>query len=313
MSVSGRRATAWLALMLGLSALGSPSSAAGPFKVVTSVAPLADLIKRIGGMDLVVAQLIPDGRDAHTFDPSPTAAAEFANADMMIFNGLGLEEPLMATAKTIERRGIPLVFLGDQTVPMAAEIVDATGHPNPHAWMSVAYAMRYVEMIRDALVAADPAHAAGYRRRAGELLAQLTSLDIAVTTAVRTIPAAHRKLVTYHDSWPYFARQYGMKVIAAIQPASYLEPSAREVAAIIDQVRAAEVPAVFGSEVFPSSVLETIGRETHTRYIDTLRDDVLPGPKGSATHSYVGMMIENVRTIVTALGGDPKALESVLL
>lgn len=291
----------------------TPALAARPFKVVTSIAPLADLVRGVGGMDVMVTQLIPDGRDAHTFDPPPTVAASFAEANMIVFNGLGLEEPFMTVAQTVSRRGVPLILIGDLAVPSAARIADPTGQPNPHAWMSVAYAMRYVETIRDALAAADPAYAAGYRRRADTLIAQLVALDIAVTTAVQTIPAGHRKLVTYHDSWPYFARQYGMTVLAAVQPASFLEPSAREIAAIIEQVRAAGVPAIFGSEVFPSPVLETIGRETGARYVDTLRDDVLPGARGSDRHSYVGMMLDNARAMVVALGGNPKALEFVLL
>ena len=126
-----------------------------------------------------------------------------------------------------------------------------------------------------------------------------------------TVPPENRRLLTYHDSWPYFAKRYGFTVIGAVQPSSFSEPSPREVARLIDQLRRARVPAVFGSEVFPSPVLAQIAREAGTVFIDTLRDDDLPGEPGDPVHSYTGMMLENIRTIVTALGGSVDALKTV--
>ena len=157
----------------------------------------------------------------------------------------------------------------------------------------------------------DPANAATYRANAESYLATLHELDGAVQDAIDTIPPANRLLLTYHDSFAYFANHYGMRVIGAIQPADFSEPSAQEVASLIRQIEQNHVPAIFGSEVFPSPVLAQIASETGARYEDSLRDDDLPGDPGQPEHSYVGLMLYDVRTIVTDLGGDPTALDSV--
>jgi ABC-type Zn uptake system ZnuABC Zn-binding protein ZnuA len=128
---------------------------------------------------------------------------------------------------------------------------------------------------------------------------------------VKTIPEGNRRLLTYHDSWPYFARRYGFEIIGAVQPSDFSDPSAREVKRLIDQIKREKVPAVFGSEVFPSPVLEQIAREGKTRYIDKLSDDALPGKPGEPQHSYIGMMIENLTIMFEALGGSVEAFKKV--
>ena len=139
---------------------------------------------------------------------------------------------------------------------------------------------------------------------------RLQTLDEGIRQAVQTIPPQNRRLLTYHDSWAYFAERYGMTVIGAAQPSDFSEPSAREVANLIDQVRAEKVPAVFGSEVFPSPVLRQIADETDAQYVDKLRDDDLPGKPGDPLHSYIGLMLEDMRTMIPALGGNVDALQS---
>ena len=114
--------------------------------------------------------------------------------------------------------------------------------------------------------------------------------------------------MTYHDSFPFFAPRYGFEIIGAVQPSDFTEPSAREVARLIDQVRETGVPAIFGSEVFPSPVMKQIAKEGGARFIDQLRDDDLPGSHGDERHSYLGMMLSNVETIVSALGGSADAM-----
>jgi ABC-type Zn uptake system ZnuABC Zn-binding protein ZnuA len=128
---------------------------------------------------------------------------------------------------------------------------------------------------------------------------------------VSTIPEQNRKLLTYHDSFAYFAPRYGFQVIGAIQPSDFAEPSPREVASLIDQIRATGVPAIFGSEVFPSPVLEQIGRETGVRYFDTLRDDDPPGEPGSRENTYFGMLQFDVQQLAEALGGTSTAIDAL--
>jgi ABC-type Zn uptake system ZnuABC Zn-binding protein ZnuA len=117
--------------------------------------------------------------------------------------------------------------------------------------------------------------------------------------------------VTYHDSWPYFALRYGFEVLGAVQPSDFSDPSPRELASLIDQVSAAGVPAVFGSEVFPSDVLETIAKATGATFVADLRDDDLPGEAGDPDHSYLGMMVANMESMITALGGSAQAFEEL--
>jgi ABC-type Zn uptake system ZnuABC Zn-binding protein ZnuA len=169
----------------------------------------------------------------------------------------------------------------------------------------------YAEIAARALAAADPGHAATYAANARDLARRVDALDAAMWTASATVAPAHRELLTYHDAYAYFAAHYGWRVIGAIQVSSFDDPSPREVARLIDQVRRSGVPAIFGSEVFPSPVLARIGQETGVRYVDALRDDDLPGTPGDAEHSYLGLMRFDFVTMVRNLGGDPSALESL--
>jgi ABC-type Zn uptake system ZnuABC Zn-binding protein ZnuA len=117
-------------------------------------------------------------------------------------------------------------------------------------------------------------------------------------------------LLTYHDAYAYFAVHYGWRIIGAVQVSSFDDPTPREVAALIDQVRRERVPAIFGSEVFPSPVLAEIAAESGVRYVDTLRDDDLPGAPGAPEHSYLGLMQYDFVTMITSLGGDATALRA---
>src|SRR3954447_2190912 len=307
-----------LALVLagGLSACDPPGGTGGKFLVVTTVAPITDIAKNVAGNAADVEGIIPEGVDSHTFEPTPGSARLLATANLILLNGLHLEDPTLRLAEANRNDGTPIYLLGDHAVSQDERLYDfsfprSAGKPNPHLWMDVAKAIEYTELIRDQLARADPSHAADYRKNADAYLATLHGLDGAVQQAVDTVPEENRVLLTYHDSFAYFAEHYGMRVIGAIQPADFSEPSAREVARLIDQIRAEHVPAIFGSEVFPSPVLATIARETGATYEDTLRDDDLPGDPGQDEHSYVGLMLYDVNTIVRDLGGDPSALDAV--
>jgi ABC-type Zn uptake system ZnuABC Zn-binding protein ZnuA len=172
-------------------------------------------------------------------------------------------------------------------------------------------AVGFAEVIRDEMTALDPEGETTYADNAAALADQVETFDAALREAFATIPEDARKLLTYHDAYAYFAEDYGFEVVGAIQPPTFDEPTAAEVARLIDQVREEQVPAVFGSEVFPSDVLEQIGREADVRYVDVLRDDDLPGEPGDPEHSWYGLMRFDYRTITEALGGDPAALDAL--
>jgi ABC-type Zn uptake system ZnuABC Zn-binding protein ZnuA len=291
-------------------------SGSGKLLVATSVAPITDIVKNVAGNAADVQGMIPEGVDSHTFEPTPDTAKLLSTADVIILNGLDLEDPTLKLAQANQKDGAVIYLLGPNAITPDQYLYDfsfpkSEGHPNPHLWMDVANAITYTKLVRDELSKADPKNAATYSRNADAYLATLATLNDAVQQAIDTIPQENRVLLTYHDSFAYFANHYGMKVIGAIQPSDFSEPSAQEVAALIDQIRAEHVPAIFGSEVFPSPVLQQIASETGVTYEDSLRDDDLPGDPGQAEHSYVGLMLYDVKTMVTDLGGDPAALAAV--
>ena len=141
--------------------------------------------------------------------------------------------------------------------------------------------------------------------------ARIGELDRAIRAATATVPSDRRLLLTYHDAYAYFADDYGWTVVGAIQPSSFDEPTPRDVARLIEQVRDTGVAAIFGSEVFPSPVLRQVAAESGARYVDDLRDDDLPGVPGDPDHSWFALMRFNYVTIVEALGGDAAALRGL--
>lgn len=314
-----RLVVAVLVLALAGAACGGGAEGApgGPL-VVTTVAPITDIARHVAGTAAEVEGIIPEGVDSHTFEPTPKSARLLARADLILLNGLHLEDPTLRLARANRKSGSRIFLLGDNTVSETEYVFDFSfprsgGKPNPHLWMNPPYAIRYAELIRAQLTAIDPANADAYRANADSYTALLGALDAAVRAAIETIPERNRVLLTYHDSFAYFAKRYGMRVIGAIQPADFSEPSGRDVARLIEQIRRERVPAIFGSEVFRSPVLEQIARETGARFEASLRDDDLPGEPGRPEHSYIGMMVFDVRTMVRALGGDPSALDAVPL
>ena len=290
----------------------TPSNSA-KLKVVTTVSPITNIIYNIGGSRIDLTGIIPEGTDSHTFEPAPSSAQLFAQADVVFVNGLHLEEPTRKLAAANLKSGAEIVILGEQTLTPDQYMYDfsfpkAAGNPNPHLWMNPMNALSYAKIARDTLLRRDPANADYYNKNFDAYQARLNALDRAITASTATIPEANRKLLTYHDSFAYFAPRYGLTVIGAIQPADFAEPSAKEVAELITQIEQEHVPAIFGSEVFPSPILAQIAKETGAKYEASLRDDDLPGLPGEANHSYLGLMVEDVRTITTDLGGTPTAL-----
>jgi ABC-type Zn uptake system ZnuABC Zn-binding protein ZnuA len=284
--------------------------------VVTTVAPLTSLAENIVGTKARVIGIVPEGTNSHTFEPAPSDAQTLAEADIIFVNGLSLEEPTIELAEANKQDSTEIITLGEQTITEAEWKFDFSfpeedGDPNPHLWPNVPYALRYAEIMHEELVALDPDNAAEYDANFAELKSRLEALDAAMAEATQTVPPENRKLLTYHDSWAYWADTYGYEVIGAVQPSDFSEPSAAEVADLIDQVNEQQVPAIFGSEVFPSDTLETIADETGAEYVDDLRDDDLPGEPGDERHTYIGLMLTNMEIMLPALGGNVDALADI--
>lgn len=281
--------------------------------VVTTVAPITNIVQNVGGAYTDVIGIVPDGTDSHTFEPIPSDAKTLRAADVIIVNGLDLELPTVKLAEKVKKQKTPILRLGNRTLNKEDWRYDFSfprenGHPNPHLWPNIALAMRYAEITRDTLIELDPSHKESYSENTSAYLSKLQKLDKAIFNCVESIPEKNRKLVTYHDSFAYFAPRYGMKVIAAIQPSDFSEPGPREVIRILKQIKTEKVPAIFGSEVFPSKTMEQIARETGVRFIDQLSDDELPAPPNN---SFIGMMANNMAIMTEALGGDPACMANV--
>ncbi len=291
-----------------------PSVGDRPLRVATTVAPITNIVAVIaGGTDVVVTGIVPEGTNSHTYEPTPDVAATLEDADVVFLNGLTLEEPTKQLALANLRGAAELCELGTTVLPEDEYLYDFSfpedgGKPNPHLWTNPPMALQYAELIRDVLAARSPRHIATYDANLAAFRKQIDALDDALRTATASIPEGERLLVTYHDAYAYFAREYGWTVVGAVQPSSFAEPTPREVAALIDQVEAAGVVAVFGSEVFPSPVLEQIAAESGAAYVDDLRDDDLPGTPGDPEHSWLELMRFNYVTMIDALGGDSAEL-----
>ncbi|MGI8810111.1 MAG: metal ABC transporter substrate-binding protein [Acidimicrobiales bacterium] len=320
MGVRHRCVVAASALCLAVvpAACGSGSGAAAddPAKlnIVTTVSPLTSIVSSVAGDLVEVRGLVPEGVNSHTFEPPPSAARTLARADVVFVNGLKLEDPTRELAAANLRAGTEVVELGDRTIGPDQYLYDFSfpredGKPNPHLWTNPPYARDYARIVRDTLARRDPGHAEAYTANLDRFAAKVDELDQAMKAATPTV--ARRELLTYHDAYAYFARHYGWTVIGAVQVSSFEEPTPREVAGLIAQVRQLGVPAVFGSEVFPSKVLAQIGAEAGVRYVDTLRDDDLPGRPGDPDHSWLGLMKFDFVTMVESLGGDASALRAV--
>jgi len=319
-----RRTIATTAVTLCLVAAASPAVArasapastvpADRLVIATTVAPITSIVANIVGDRADVRGIVPEGTNSHTFEPRPSVAELLSEADVVYANGLMLEEPTRRLAEANLRDGAEVIELGNETISPDEYLYDfsfpeSDGKPNPHLWTDPLLAVRYAEIVADDMSTRDPVNAEYYEGNYEAFAAVIDELDAAMRESFATVPV--RKLLTYHDAYAYFAQDYDWEVIGAIQVSDFEDPTPREVVELIEQIEAEGVPAIFGSEVFPSPVLEQIGREAGVEYVDVLRDDDLPGAPGDAEHSWLGLMLFDYITMTEALGGDASALRAV--
>ena len=281
--------------------------------VVSTVSPITNIVENIGGNRIILQGVVPEGVNSHTFEPPPSLAAALSRADVVFLNGLFLEEPTLEMARANQKAGAAIISLGDRAISKEEYRYDFSfpeegGHPNPHLWPDPLLALRYAQIVRDTLIERDAANAAYYSTNFDAFERRIQALDKTIKVMVASVPPENRKLLTYHDSWAYFAKRYGMTVIGAVQPSDFSEPSVREVIDLIKQIKSERIPAVFGSEVFPSDVMEQIAAEAGSVYINGLRDDDLPGGPGDPRHSYLGLQVSNLEIMIAALGGDTTSI-----
>ncbi len=287
----------------------------GKLQVVTTVAPITSIVANIAGDKADVHGIIPEGEDSHTYEPKPSVAALVSKADVVFVNGLKLEDPTKEIANKNIPKGGEVIELGTLTISPDEYIYDFSfprdgGKPNPHLWTNPPMAKCYAAIAASAMAKADPANATYYVDNYTKFSAKIDQLDQLMIQAAAGMPAQNRELLTYHDAYAYFSAHYGWKIIGAIQVSSFEDPTPKEVTDLVKQIKAEKVPAIFGSEVFPSPVLQQLATETGVKYVDKLRDDDLPDAPGSADHSYLGLMKFDFATMVENLGGDASKLKA---
>jgi len=246
------------------------------------------MARNVGGDRVEVEALLPSGADPHTYELTPDRIAAITRADVVFANGLGLEGNLL---------DVVAQNASDTVVELSEGLDTLAG--NPHLWLDPRLGAVYVERIRDALIDADPAGAAEYETNATAYLEQLGDLDRELDAAVASIPAERRKLVTFHDAYPYLAARYGLEVVAVVAPSPGQEPSARDVAELVSAIRDENVPAVFKEPQFNAEVLELAAGDAGVRVLDLLSDAYANG-----VASYLDLMRFNLRQLQEGLGDE---------
>ena len=268
-------------------------------RAVATFSILGDFAINVGGERVELATLVGPNGDVHVFAPTPGDVKTIAAADIVFVNGLGLEgwiDRLIAASAT---RALVVVASWGIT-PRSGTRAQDRGASDPHAWQSVANAKLYVGNIRDGLIAIDAAEKKIFEANANTYLAKLDALDGEIRAAIEAIPSARRKVITAHSAFGYFGDAYGIEFIAPEGLSTEAEPSARDIAKLIQQIRRENVPALFLENVADSRLLQRIGAETGVRIGGRLYSDALSPPDGPAA-SYIEMMRSNLRELTRAL------------
>ncbi len=287
------RRLCWL-ICLGLIALSVPARAQDRLNVVASFSILGDFVRNVGGDRVNVTTLVGANSDAHVYVPAPADAKKVAEAKLVFVNGLGFEGWLSRLLKSAGgKASVVTATSGIAPLKLGSDA-------DPHVWQSVGNAKIYVANIRDALAAAAPADADGFKSRANAYLADLDALEREVRAAIETIPESRRKVISTHSAFGYFAAAYGIEFIAPLGVSTESEASARDIARIITQVRAARIPAVFLENITDPRLMGRIAAETGARVGGTLYSDSLTGEKGDSP-TYIAMVRHNIKALTSAL------------
>jgi ABC-type Zn uptake system ZnuABC Zn-binding protein ZnuA len=274
-----------------------PGASSDQLRVVATTTVLADLVAHVGGSRVQVDSLVPKGGEVHTFDPRPSNSIKVSNAELIVMNGLGLDDWLGRLAVDTGTSA-PIVRLAEDLPGVSYITGGATGSANPHLWLDVANAERYVDRIAEALGRISPADAATFAGNAASYKASLGKLDGWVRERISTIPEDQRAFVSFHDALPYFARAYGLRIAGVVVPAPGQDPSAGEVASLVSAIRSAGVKAVFSEAQFSPQLADAIAAEAGATVVADLYTDTLGDPPAD---TYEGIIRWDVDRIVGAL------------
>jgi ABC-type Zn uptake system ZnuABC Zn-binding protein ZnuA len=272
-----------------------PSPAPDALKVVTTTTVFADIVRNVAREHADVVSIIPPGVGPEDYEAKPEDAMLLADAALIVSNGVGLDDFLQKLLQSGNGGQTPQLVLGDGIPTLTVD-----GERNPHFWLDPSLVARYyVPGIIGALSTVDPAHGADYGANGVAYVTQLDALDRQLQDVVATIPEAKRKLVTFHDAFPYLAQHYGFELVGVILQNVGAEASAAELAALVEKVRSAGVQAVFSESQFNPRLAQTLADEAGiTHLVTNLYTDSL----GVApADTYLGMLRYDIEQIATAL------------
>jgi manganese/iron transport system substrate-binding protein len=290
-----------IAVLLATAACGPAGSAASSggdtIRVVATTTVFADLVRQVGGDAATVTSLVPKGGVVETFDLTPSDMRAVSDAELIVMNGLGLDDWL---TPVITDTGVdaPIVRLAENLEGVQYLSGDGGEAVNPHLWLNVAYTIKYVERIRDALVSLDPTRADAIQASAAAYVTRLEALDSWARDQIAAIPSKDRVIVSFHEAFPYFAEAYDLTIVGTIVDAPGQDPSAGEIAALVNAIKASGAKAVFGEDQFSPELVQTVAEEAGVVVESDLYNDSLGDPP---VDTYEGLIRWDVEKVVAAL------------
>ncbi|AGA69517.1 ABC-type metal ion transport system, periplasmic component/surface adhesin [Desulfitobacterium dichloroeliminans LMG P-21439] len=302
-----------LAFFIGGCSAEEPVSNLQQNVVITSISPLADLIKEVGGDRIQVVSLVPTGSDPHTYEPKANAVRQVATAKLFFANGVGQEsylENLIANSQNPTIRtvvladGLPILGVKEEHDAIEEEThTEGDGHDhsqgNPHLWLDVTNAQHYVEKIRDVLIETYPQDREVFTANAQSYLLELESLDQWIKEQIQAIPEEHRQIIVYHNAWAYYTERYGLTVLGSVISGEESEPLPKEYAQLFQLIQDHNVKAIFGEVGFNTKLILQLAQDTGVKVVEDLYNDTLGVT--SETDSYIDIMKHNTNAFVSAL------------
>lgn len=275
-----------------------PVFAQEPLKVVTTFTVIADMARNVGGEAVDVVSITKPGAEIHGYEPTPQDIVGASDADLVLWNGLGLERWFEQFLTNLGE--VPSATLTDGITPISITGGDYDGRPNPHAWMSIENALVYVDNIQRALSGIDPANAATYAANATAYKAKLAAALDPLKAQIAALPEDRRWLVTCEGAFSYLARDLGLQELYLWPINADQQGTPRQVRAVIDGVREHAIPAVFCESTVSSAPAEQVARETGAAFGGVLYVDSLSAEDGPVP-TYLDLLKVTTETVAKGL------------
>jgi ABC-type Zn uptake system ZnuABC Zn-binding protein ZnuA len=274
---------------------GSAAPSAKTIRVVTTTTVFADIIRNVGGGLVTVDSIVPPGVGPEDYEPKPDDARDLVGAGLIVSNGAGLDDFLDKLIAAAGEGAAPRLVLAD-----GIPTISVDGEVNPHFWLDPTLVRdHYLPAITGALSALDPADKTTFEANSTAYAVKIGAMDDANKAAIATLPTANRKLVTFHDAFPYFAAHYGFELVGVILPNVGQEPSASQLASLVQTVKSAGVKAIFAESQFSPKLVQTLADEAGIAHVVTTLYNDTVGPPPQDT--YLAMMTWDVQEMVKAL------------